>query len=248
MPKYRQLHTKIIDSFDFNNMPDDFTRVVWLLLIVVVDSGGRAIDNPAWLRSKMFPMRSDVELDRISAVIDWLETNKMIIRYEVETKKCFYIPSFQTYQTGTEKEAKSYLPAPSELLRSYSGVGTELLRVNTIQYNTNTDTTQRDSNFIIYEQEIGQVTPFIADAIENAEKEYPAEWIPKAIRLAAANNVRKMSYVTGILKKWKLNGFEDSSSKQDAPKTMAVLVTDDAGNLILNDEGRAQYKDVEVTA
>jgi predicted GIY-YIG superfamily endonuclease len=25
MPKYRQLHTKIVDSFDFNEMPDDFT-------------------------------------------------------------------------------------------------------------------------------------------------------------------------------------------------------------------------------
>jgi hypothetical protein len=45
MPTYRKLHTKIVDSYDFAEMPDDFTRVFWMLLIVTVDSEGRAIDN-----------------------------------------------------------------------------------------------------------------------------------------------------------------------------------------------------------
>ena len=53
MPKYRQLHTKIIDSFDFNEMPDDFTRVTWMLLTLGLDSEGRGIDNMAWVKSKI---------------------------------------------------------------------------------------------------------------------------------------------------------------------------------------------------
>jgi hypothetical protein len=119
MPKYRQLHIKILDSFDFAEMPDDFTRVVWLLLIPVVDSEGRGIDNPAWLRSKMFPLRPDVELNQISAAMDWLGNRGMVRRYKVGGKSYFCIPTWKEYQTGTDKEAKSILPAP-DLLPTYS--------------------------------------------------------------------------------------------------------------------------------
>lgn len=112
MPTYRKLHTKIIDSYDFAEMPDDFTRVFWMLLIVVVDSEGRAIDNPAWLRSKMFPLRSDVEASQIEHSLSWLAERKMIIRYQVDGRGYFQVVTFKDYQTGTDREAKSVLPAP----------------------------------------------------------------------------------------------------------------------------------------
>jgi hypothetical protein len=113
MPKYRQLHTKIIDSFDFNEMPDDFCRVTWVLLPVILDCEGRGIDNPTWIKSKMYPLRSDVTSDKISEVFDWLAEKGMIIRYQVEGRSFFYVPTFKKYQSGTENEAKSLLPAPS---------------------------------------------------------------------------------------------------------------------------------------
>jgi len=121
MPKYRQLHTKIIDSFDFNDIPDDFTRVVWLLLTIILDSEGRGIDNMAWVRSKMFPLRTDVTTDQLENSFTWLADKKMIIRYQVDCKKYFYIPTFKTYQSGTSKEAPSNLPCPPELVKSSSG-------------------------------------------------------------------------------------------------------------------------------
>jgi DnaD/phage-associated family protein len=58
----------------------------------------------------------------------------------------------------------------------------------------------------LYESEIGPVTPTIADAIVNAEKEYPAGWTEDAIRTASCSNVRKWSYVRAILKRWKEDG------------------------------------------
>jgi len=127
MPKYRQLHTKIIDSFDFNDMPDDFTRVIWLLLTLILDSEGRGIDNPSWIKSKMFPMRADVlDIDIVNS-FDWLEKRKMIVRYEVDEHRYFYIPTFKIYQSGTQKEAASVLPAP-ELVKSLSGANQEEVR------------------------------------------------------------------------------------------------------------------------
>ena len=120
MPKYRQLHTKITDSFDFNDMPSDFHRITWVLLILIVDSEGRGIDNMAWVRSKMYPMREDIESSDLADVFDWFQQRKMICRYQVNGKKYFYMTNFKSYQSGTEKEAKSVLPAPPELCDSYS--------------------------------------------------------------------------------------------------------------------------------
>ena len=129
MPKYRQLHTKIIDSFDFNEMPDDFTRVVWLLLPLILDSEGRGIDNMDWIKSKMFPLRQDVTTGKLARVFTWLESHKMIHRYSVNGREYFYIPTFRIYQHGTEKEAKSLLPSPLELRKSSAGVAQEQVSV-----------------------------------------------------------------------------------------------------------------------
>ncbi len=113
MPKYRQLHTKMVDSYDIASMPDDFTRFFYLTLIVVLDSSGRAIDNPAWLRSKAFPLREDVTIEQIKQAMDHFEKNKLIVRYKVNGNGYFFCPSFLALQTGLENEMKSTLPAPT---------------------------------------------------------------------------------------------------------------------------------------
>ena len=60
MPRYRKLHVKTVESLDINDMPDDFTRLMWVLLPLGLCREGRGIDNPAWIKSKLFPMRLDV--------------------------------------------------------------------------------------------------------------------------------------------------------------------------------------------
>jgi hypothetical protein len=137
MPIYRQLHTKIIDSFDFSEMPDDFTRVVWILLMVMVDSEGRGIYNMAWIKSKMFPLRQDVSLEQLQDAFEWLSNRNMIKIYSVNNRDYFYIVTFKNYQTGTQKEAKSKLPDPIdnnsgvtlEEVGSNSGVSEEKVHV-----------------------------------------------------------------------------------------------------------------------
>jgi len=134
MPKYRQLHTKIIDSFDFNNMPDDFHRLSWILLTLVVDSEGRGIDAPAWIRAKMYPLREDVTNAMMEAVMKWLEDNKMVVRYQSEGNPYFVIPTWKDYQSGTAKEARSNFPPPpikeTNQVRSNSGVPPEQVPSN----------------------------------------------------------------------------------------------------------------------
>ncbi len=59
-----------------------------------------------------------------------------------------------------------------------------------------------------YEQEIGMLTPYIREDIEDAIARYPRDWIIEAIREAAKNNVRTWSYISAILGRWQKNGFK----------------------------------------
>lgn len=218
MPKYRQLHLKILDSIDVNDMPDDFTRLSWVLLSLVVDGAGRGIDNPAWVRSKMYPLREDVTLQQIEKAMEWYASRQMIGRYRDNERRYFYIVKWTLYQSGTEKEAKSTIPTP-DLLQSNSGPTPDLLRVNTIQYNT-TDTIASSAVFTAYQNNIGMVTKITADKLDGDIKDFTAEWVTAAIDEAVSHEKRSLAYVEGILKAWKRDGFKidtRSNGNKQAP-------------------------------
>ncbi len=68
-------------------------------------------------------------------------------------------------------------------------------------------------NFRLYEQEIGTLTPMIADAVKDAEETYSAEWVSEAIQIAATSNKRSWKYVEGILKNCKAKGIRPSLNR-----------------------------------
>lgn len=112
MPQWRKLHTKTVDSIDLTEMPDDFTRLTWVMLPLILDRCGRGIDNASWVRSKVHPMRDDVKVEQVQAALDWYGSRGMIERYEVGGRHYFHIPTWQTYQGNTEREAESVIPGP----------------------------------------------------------------------------------------------------------------------------------------
>jgi DnaD/phage-associated family protein len=65
---------------------------------------------------------------------------------------------------------------------------------------------ERPNIFTLYEQNIGAMTPMLAEILRDAEKEYPAEWIEEAIRQAVEHNARSWKYVAAILERWKKEG------------------------------------------
>lgn len=102
---------------------------------------------------------------------------------------------------------------------------------------SNSGSSNRPNIFSVYEKEIGLLTPMIADALMDAEKTYPAEWLPVAIRQAVAQNVRRWSYVEGILKRWKIDGFQADTRKKDE-KTVTPART---ARPVLNAELKKKY-------
>lgn len=70
---------------------------------------------------------------------------------------------------------------------------------------------ERPNIFVLYEQNIGALTPMIAEELRDAEETYPMGWIEEAIRLAVENNARKWRYVLAILERWRTEGKDDGS-------------------------------------
>ncbi|MFA7297100.1 MAG: DnaD domain protein [Dehalococcoidia bacterium] len=64
----------------------------------------------------------------------------------------------------------------------------------------------------VYEQEIGTLSPAIADAIARASERWPEEWIIEALRLAAARNARSWRYAEAVLERWETEGKDDGAT------------------------------------
>ena len=65
---------------------------------------------------------------------------------------------------------------------------------------------ERPNIFVLYEQNIGLLSPLIADELKDAADQYPAEWIEAAFREAVQHNKRKWSYIRAILRRWETEG------------------------------------------
>jgi DNA replication protein len=65
---------------------------------------------------------------------------------------------------------------------------------------------ERPNIFLLYEQNVGLLTPLVAEELREAEERYPAEWVEEAFRVAIQQNKRKWSYIRAILKRWETEG------------------------------------------
>jgi len=68
---------------------------------------------------------------------------------------------------------------------------------------------ERPNVFALYEQNIGLLTPLIADQLRDLEKSYPPEWVDEAFMIAVAGNKRALRYIQAILKRWETEGKDE---------------------------------------
>lgn len=90
---------------------------------------------------------------------------------------------------------------------------------------------ERPNIFRLYEQNIGPLTPLIADALREAEQTYPMDWIESAIRAAVEANVRKWRYVEAILKA-RLERGDDGTDRTKFEKDRQRYIKGEYGDLI----------------
>jgi len=91
---------------------------------------------------------------------------------------------------------------------------------------------ERPNIFVLYEQNIGPLTPIIAEHLRDAEETYPAAWIGEAIEIAVDNNARKWSYISRILERWQAEGKHDATSGGDSTQDRRRYIDGKYGDLI----------------
>lgn len=83
-------------------------------------------------------------------------------------------------------------------------------------------TPPRPNIFQLYEENIGPLTPLLAEALGDAQDEFPANWIEEAFRIAVEKNIRNWRYIHAILRRWQERGYdvpeERRISQEDSAK------------------------------
>lgn len=68
---------------------------------------------------------------------------------------------------------------------------------------------ERPNAYLLYEQNIGLLTPLVAEEIDEAQRLYPADWVEAAFRQAVSYNRRNWKYIQRILERWAVEGRQD---------------------------------------
>ncbi len=71
------------------------------------------------------------------------------------------------------------------------------------------------SIFRLYEDNIGTITPLIAEELRQAEERYPWSWIEAAFREAVEMNKRSWRYIKAILRRWEVEGPSHEAPGRD---------------------------------
>ncbi len=96
-------------------------------------------------------------------------------------------------------------------------------------------TRERSNVFKLYEENIGPLTPLIADMLREAEKNYPSVWFEEAFEIAVSRNIRNWKYAEAILSRWKENGKDERKDQQDIVKDAKRYTDSDFSEFINRD-------------
>lgn len=95
-----------------------------------------------------------------------------------------------------------------------------------------TPTEKQPDIFALYEQNIGMLTPMIADELREAEKHYPQEWLNDAFKEAVALNKRNWRYIIRILERWASEGKSDGAYPRDTKTDPDKYVKGQYGRMV----------------
>ena len=204
-------------------------RLFFIGLITNADDDGRIKGSVKYLKANIFPY-DNITLEQIMEYKKQCHSLGIALSYNVNGVEVIILPSWTKHQTiRSDRYKPSTLPQPNGNLKATSGLPKGNQEVTSGMHKISKDKISKDkiskdkiskdssnsnSNNIniskeiaeiatLYEAEIGDITSFIVEELNDVLKEYPAEQIKDAIKVAVGQNKRKWSYIRGILRNWK---------------------------------------------
>ncbi|MDO9334689.1 MAG: DnaD domain protein [Dehalococcoidales bacterium] len=88
-----------------------------------------------------------------------------------------------------------------------------------LKQGTEVNTEPQSNIFTLYEENIGLLTPMIAEDLKEAEKLYPESWIKDAFKEAVKANKRSWRFVAFLLERWATEGKRDGTYQRNLKAT-----------------------------
>ena len=101
-------------------------------------------------------------------------------------------------------------PATPEGTRRFEALQAGDLSVAEIQAANPLPDPSKPNIFTLYEQNIGPLTPMVAEILKADAETYPESWLRDAIQEAVSRNIRNWKYVQAILKSWQEKGRDST--------------------------------------
>jgi DnaD/phage-associated family protein len=257
MAERRAIKSAIWDDTWFGRL-SSFQMVVWIgLFSKCADDQGRFQNDPALIRSKLFPFQ-DVLISEVSEVIKSFdghlflytkgEPMAQIIRWWENQPMQYAVPSnypppdewIDCYRTTYKSKSIVYNWKGMENnsigillwneLKNLARQSSWTSLVGRLNPNPNPNSNPvKNGNHepeinpelaalnTVYEENIGVLSQIISETVEADLKEFGLISCKAAVLEAVKNNVRKWSYVQGILRRWKVEGRENNNGHSSQP-------------------------------
>jgi len=206
-PYWAKLWIEILDDPKVANMPDWlFRRFIYFVLAAKeYDSNGllQPVNDLAWrLRIGNDACTEALEaLSKIGVARETAEGWELINFVKRQEREYSDTPDAIRQRKHREKEDVTKKRDTSISVSSSVSVS-----------DSSSDSLTESNIFKLYANEVGLLTPMIADELKDAEKEYPEDYVIDAIHEAVRRNKRSWGYILSILKTWKAQGFKTIGS------------------------------------
>ncbi len=226
MARGRFVNKKISYSSRVAALPEPAQKL-YTWMITHLDRDGRMHGNARLVKQLVIPNSRysyklvENWLNLMAEQVDPETGYGLISRYNVGRLECIWMEGFDTEQgvgSWRRKETPSVIPEPPESVHKEAKH-----RVSCPPNGDHIPTEEIVDNKLkaiitCYESGIGQATPAVFEKLKDICDEYPDGWFKKAVKEAELQNKRNLSYVTAILKRWKVEGITDKPKKGKTDK------------------------------
>lgn len=230
MARGRMIASTVATDKRFNSLSSE-AGLVYLMTIPHLDRDGLILGDAMPLWGRVCPRRTEYMSVMDDLIAEWVGAG-LVLAYECEEGRVLYFMGFGKNQTGMryDREAPSMYPPPVDYIRTDSGLEKNNCGATPEQLPTNSGETPPQSKVnktntsggswldVVgsYQTEIGIITESVSEEMKAYFDEVGGVLMIDAFKEASRNNVRKWSYVDGILKKWRANGKRTPKVKDDA--------------------------------
>ena len=162
------------------------------------------------------PKTQDLAELKIVLYVAYLILRKQERPYSVTYEELLSYEPIATMGEATLRQALNSAVEHGALLQSTSNSSGVTKKVYSLPDNSRQPSAV--NIFVLYEQNIGMITPMIAEELQEAEKLYPPGWIEEAFKEAVTLNKRSWRYIARILERWASEGKDSGEYKRDIKK------------------------------